>query len=210
MQSDAVSKAVLALLLFLSIVCWMIFLLKLVVSIVKHNNLFQSLLYLSVRHSTKDLNEYAERNPDALVSYMIKKHNVFTHALVAKRDLITQDYTREVIAQHGEHVLDQLVEQEQSLLPILSTTAIVAPLLGLFGTVWGLVHAFLNIAQQHTADIATVAPGIAEALITTLVGLVVAIPAQVMYTVLSARVRRFEGLLMRCSDIITVVFQHLS
>jgi biopolymer transport protein ExbB len=65
----------------------------------------------------------------------------------------------------------------------LSTTASVAPLLGLFGTVWGLVHAFMNIAATQSADITAVAPGIAEALITTIAGLLVAIPALVMYNV---------------------------
>ena len=72
---------------------------------------------------------------------------------------------------------------------MLSVSAAVSPLLGLFGTVWGLVHAFVRIGELQTADIATVAPGIAEALITTLAGLMVAIPALVMYHYVANKIR---------------------
>ena len=78
---------------------------------------------------------------------------------------------------------------EESYLPFLFTSASVSPLLGLFGTVWGLVHAFIRISEKQSADITTVAPGIAEALITTLAGLLVAVPALVMYHYLIAQIR---------------------
>ena len=61
-----------------------------------------------------------------------------------------------------------------------------------FGTVWGLIHAFMGIAQQKSADISAVAPGIAEALITTLGGLIIAIPALVMFNYLTSEVRKLK------------------
>jgi biopolymer transport protein TolQ len=71
----------------------------------------------------------------------------------------------------------------------LATTGSSCPFIGLFGTVWGIMTAFLGLSASHTSSIQAVAPGIAEALITTAVGLVAAIPAQMFYNYFVARVR---------------------
>ncbi len=71
----------------------------------------------------------------------------------------------------------------------LATTGSTCPFIGLFGTVWGIMTAFLGLSAAHSSNIQAVAPGIAEALITTAVGLVAAIPAQMFYNYLTARVR---------------------
>ena len=71
----------------------------------------------------------------------------------------------------------------------LATTGSTCPFIGLLGTVWGIMTAFLGLSAAHTSNIQAVAPGIAEALITTLVGLVAAIPAQMFYNFLTTRVR---------------------
>jgi biopolymer transport protein TolQ len=73
----------------------------------------------------------------------------------------------------------------QKGLGVLATTANVSPLIGLLGTVWGIMFSFINISQQGSASIAVVAPGIAEALVTTIAGLLVAIPAMVGHNFLS-------------------------
>jgi biopolymer transport protein TolQ len=74
-------------------------------------------------------------------------------------------------------------------IPFLATTGSTCPFIGLFGTVWGIMTAFLGLSAAHTSNIQAVAPGIAEALITTAVGLVAAIPAQMFYNFLTTRVR---------------------
>lgn len=71
----------------------------------------------------------------------------------------------------------------------LATTGSTCPFIGLFGTVWGIMTAFLGLSAAHSSNIQAVAPGIAEALVTTAIGLVAAIPAQVFYNYLTARVR---------------------
>jgi len=71
----------------------------------------------------------------------------------------------------------------------LATTGSTCPFIGLFGTVWGIITAFIGLSAAHTSNIQAVAPGIAEALITTAMGLVAAIPGQVAYNSLLARVR---------------------
>ncbi len=70
-------------------------------------------------------------------------------------------------------------------LTVLATVGSTAPFIGLFGTVWGLKNAFQNIAQSQSTNLAVVAPGIAEALVATALGLVAAIPAVVFYNKLS-------------------------
>ena len=77
----------------------------------------------------------------------------------------------------------------ERFLGFLATTAGVSPFIGLLGTVWGILNVFLQVSLQGTASIGTVAPGVAEALITTVAGLVVAIPALVAYNFFSNQLR---------------------
>jgi biopolymer transport protein TolQ len=91
-----------------------------------------------------------------------------------------------------EHLVDEYLIKAEEYLPVLGTSAAASPLAGLFGTIWGLIHSFINISQEKSADIAIVAPGIAEALMTTLAGLIVAIPALVFYHYFAHEVRKFE------------------
>lgn len=74
----------------------------------------------------------------------------------------------------------------QKGLPILATIGSTAPFVGLFGTVWGIMNAFIEIAEQQNTNLAVVAPGIAEALLATGLGLLAAIPAVIFYNKLSA------------------------
>ncbi|HJV67044.1 MAG TPA: protein TolQ [Geomonas sp.] len=77
----------------------------------------------------------------------------------------------------------------EKYLTFLATTGSTAPFIGLFGTVWGIMSAFQNIGQSGSASLAVVAPGIAEALIATAIGLVAAIPAVMGYNHFQQRIR---------------------
>ncbi|MEL7099746.1 MAG: protein TolQ [Pseudomonadota bacterium] len=81
----------------------------------------------------------------------------------------------------------------QKGLPVLATIGSTAPFVGLFGTVWGIMNAFIEIAEQQNTNLAVVAPGIAEALLATGLGLLAAIPAVVFYNKLSADADRIVG-----------------
>jgi biopolymer transport protein TolQ len=81
-----------------------------------------------------------------------------------------------------------ITEQSSKLqkgLPILATIGSTAPFVGLFGTVWGIMNAFIEISEAQTTNLAVVAPGIAEALLSTGIGLLAAIPAVIIYNKLS-------------------------
>jgi len=84
-------------------------------------------------------------------------------------------------------------ERLQKGLPVLATTGSTAPFVGLFGTVFGIMNAFIEIAEQQNTNLAVVAPGIAEALLATGLGLMAAIPAVVFYNKLNADSDRILG-----------------
>jgi len=77
----------------------------------------------------------------------------------------------------------------ESMVPFLATTGATAPFVGLFGTVWGIMNSFRSIGERGQANLATVAPGIAEALIATAIGLVAAIPAVMAYNYFVRRIK---------------------
>lgn len=82
--------------------------------------------------------------------------------------------------------INKEAEKLQKGLPVLATVGSTAPFVGLFGTVWGIMNAFVEIAEQQNTNLAVVAPGIAEALMATAMGLLAAIPAVIFYNKLSA------------------------
>jgi biopolymer transport protein TolQ len=77
--------------------------------------------------------------------------------------------------------------------PFLATLGSAAPFIGLFGTVWGIMHSFSAIAQANSTGLQVVAPGIAEALFATAMGLAAAIPAVVAYNKITVDLGRFSG-----------------
>jgi biopolymer transport protein TolQ len=89
---------------------------------------------------------------------------------------------------------EQLTRLERHL-SWLATTGAVAPFIGLFGTVWGIMDAFLGLGSAGAASLCSVGPGIAEALVTTAAGLFVAIPAVVAYNQLLARIRELGNMM---------------
>ncbi len=85
-------------------------------------------------------------------------------------------------------------------LNFLATTGSVAPFVGLFGTVWGIMNSFFQIGSQQNSSLAVVAPGISEALFATAIGLFAAIPAVIAYNRFGQRVGAFEARMQRFAD----------
>lgn len=88
----------------------------------------------------------------------------------------------------------------ESGMTFLASVASSAPFIGLFGTVWGIMSSFTAIAQTNNTSLAVVAPGIAEALFATAIGLVAAIPAAIAYNVLSSKLNRYSDRLDAFTD----------
>ena len=89
--------------------------------------------------------------------------------------------------------LSREIDRLESRLPFLATTGSISPYVGLFGTVWGIMNSFISLGGQQQATLSMVAPGIAEALIATAMGLFAAIPAVIAYNRFSHHVEKLEN-----------------
>ena len=98
-----------------------------------------------------------------------------------------------------EQLIAQQVRAMTQGIGLLASIGAVAPFVGLFGTVWGIMNSFIGIAVSQSTNLATVAPGIAEALLATALGLVAAIPAVVIYNVLSRGINHYKAQLRAAS-----------
>ena len=203
-QADIVSKIVLLILLFISILCWTVFLYKLILFSIKKRQVMTVMKALNKATNFDELIGVAATYKDTLPGYFLSKNLMFLkNVLVMDHDsgkAAIGQREWDLFQQHMDQNIEEILYHEQSYLPVLSTAATASPLLGLFGTVWGLVHAFVRISEKQSADIATVAPGIAEALITTLAGLAVAVPALIMFNYCTSQVRKIDQLFTMLTD----------
>lgn len=113
---------------------------------------------------------------------------------------VDRDGARQRIAGAMESQVAEEADELSARLNFLATTGSVAPFVGLFGTVWGIMNSFFQIGAQQSASLAVVAPGIAEALFATAIGLFAAIPAVIAYNRFSNQVNLFEARLQRFAD----------
>lgn len=210
-QSDTMTKLVLFALFTLSVFCvwivickWLRFrkeksAIKKLLLRMKKARTFEDLLNISKEFQAFAGGRFLIRGLSELKELLHVEQGVVPGAPLpqeAKLSIQNIDYLQVLVDQSLEHVLSE----EEAYLPVLGTSAAVSPLIGLFGTVWGLVHAFVDISQNRSADISIVAPGIAEALTTTLAGLIVAIPALIFFHYFSNELRKLEQHLLSVSD----------
>ncbi len=105
----------------------------------------------------------------------------------------THGERRERIERAMRLALNAELRRLEARLPFLATLGSAAPFIGLFGTVWGIIRSFASIAAANNTSLAVVAPGIAEALFATAMGLAAAIPAVVAYNKITVDLGRFAG-----------------
>jgi biopolymer transport protein TolQ len=113
---------------------------------------------------------------------------------------VDRDATRQRIGAAMEGQVAEEADELAGRLNFLATVGSVAPFVGLFGTVWGIMNSFFQIGSQQSASLAVVAPGIAEALFATAIGLFAAIPAVIAYNRFSGSVNVYEAKLQRFAD----------
>lgn len=105
---------------------------------------------------------------------------------LSKKDSFDHDSVMEGVQRGMRIAISREQDQLEKHLPFLASVASVSPYIGLFGTVWGIMNSFRGLAEVHQATLATVAPGISEALVATAMGLFAAIPAVLAYNRYSA------------------------
>jgi len=176
MQADLVVKAVMVTLALASVATWTVLLVK-------------TIQLRSARRAARDALTIllsARSLPDAIRQTGPHSGDTGRLLAVAEEEIeksrgLGPDGIKERVAWQFERVEAAAVQRAGRGMGLLATVGSVAPFVGLFGTVWGIMNSFIGISRAHTTNLAVVAPGIAEALLATAFGLVAAIPAVVIY-----------------------------
>ncbi|KAF1025263.1 MAG: Biopolymer transport protein ExbB [Acinetobacter bereziniae] len=176
-HADFFGKTIIILLLLASLFSWIVWVGKLLEIRKKNNLILQSIQTIEQqRHLVDNL-----QLPDhaANLIYQIAKEE-YEYAQQKNKFFSEQSIKERVIA-----VIERIVASEKHHLSLgtsfLATVGAIAPFVGLLGTVWGIMNSFVSIAQSNTSSLSVVAPGIAEALFATALGLFAAIPAVILY-----------------------------
>ena len=182
--SGMLAKAILVLLLVLSVVSWTIMVEKIryFKRSAKQSAAFKKLFDKEL--SLSSLADKAAGFPDSPEASMV----IMVKGEMDRGELRDMEHLDGFL----DSAMDAIVAEWESYLIFLSTTATVSPFLGLLGTVWGIMSAFLSMGVRGSANLYVVAPGIADALITTIFGLGAAIPAVIGYNYIVRVIRRRE------------------
>ncbi len=195
LRADAVVKAVIIILVLASVWCWAIIF-----------NKVTGLRRLSLRSTEFEQAFWSGNSLDDLYDRISNQPRdpmsaVFVSAMREWRRTSTRGNgsaeTRVGVSDRIDRVmqitLDREMDRTEKNMTFLATTGSTAPFIGLFGTVWGIMNSFQAIALSKNTSLAVVAPGIAEALFATALGLLAAIPAVVAYNKLSKDMDRYAG-----------------
>tara|TARA_B110000196_G_scaffold281369_1_gene262054 strand:- start:1726 stop:2406 length:681 start_codon:yes stop_codon:yes gene_type:complete len=189
LRADFVVKSVIIILIAASIYSWALIFEKqrLFKKIEKSTNNFEEKFWKS-KSAENFYNNLSNKDQDPLT-------NIFQSAMV---ELIkTKSKSSSVQSARVSRVLEISVDKEINLIEkhftFLATVGSTAPFIGLFGTVWGIMNSFQSIAISRNTSLAIVAPGIAEALFATALGLLAAVPAVVAYNKFTSDSRKYSG-----------------
>lgn len=201
-HAGPVGLATMALLILFSIVSWAIILAKWITlrGLMQYNSNFIDQFW-----QTKDLNSLLLDKHRSSPSSQVFRDGVQEFERQKQRGKEKEDaflVIERALARSGRYEM----KKAESQLPTLATIGAISPFIGLFGTVVGIMSSFHQIGQVGNANLATVAPGIAEALLATALGLFAAIPAVMAYNTFQTRIRTLKGDLENfCLDLLAVL-----
>ncbi|MFT4717843.1 MAG: TolQ protein [Rickettsiales bacterium] len=194
-DADIVVKSVMALLLLMSLTSWSIIFFKLIKFSILKILMWKFILLFESKNSLNDILTLAQGNNKNPLSRIIIA-SIKEWQLSKSKDMEHNDNKLESITNRIkgaiEIVENNIVKSLESGTNILAIIGSNAPFIGLFGTVWGIMNSFQNIADSGNTSLAIVAPGIAEALFATAMGLFVAIPAVIFFNILNKRIDHFS------------------
>ena len=192
-HADLIGKTVITGLLIISIFTWAIIFDKMA----KISRLKKRATYFEERFwsagSLDMLYDKIKRPADPMQAVFVAGMKEWRSA--SDKGLFANPGNRNTIQARVDRILSVTIGREmitiETWMTFLASVGSVAPFIGLFGTVWGIMHSFIGIAQAQNTSLAVVAPGIAEALLATAIGLVAAIPATAAYNKFSTEVTRY-------------------
>jgi biopolymer transport protein TolQ len=189
-EASLVVKIILLILLFFSVFSWAIIIYKR--RSLKNAGL-QSQRFLDIFEKSRNLsevNEAAKRYSQSPLAWIFQAgYKELSYLAKANPRISLTPANVDSLSRALNKAANIEVSKLERLMSFLATTGSVTPFIGLFGTVWGIMDAFHKIGVQRSASLVTVAPGIAEALIATAVGLFAAIPAVIAYNAYLSRIK---------------------
>ena len=190
-QAHWVVKAVMLSLIFACFVTWTVWLYKSIELILAARNARAShrILHGGASLGSAEPALARRRDPVAVMARAVNEE--FTRSTPAL-DAAGPDGVKERAASLIERLESQAAARIRRGTGLLATIGSTAPFVGLFGTVWGIMNSFIGIAETKTTNLAVVAPGIAEALLATAIGLIAAIPAVVIYNHFSRQIAAYR------------------
>lgn len=199
MAADWVVKAVMIGLALASLATWTIWLAKSIELAAARAALSSALDKIIAAPSLEEAGRVFERGKGGAASLLVRAAG---HETAMSAQMFARGWNAEAAAGLKERIASHLgrIEAQASRrmtrgTGILATVGSIAPFVGLFGTVWGIMNSFIGISQSQTTNLAIVAPGIAEALLATALGLVAAIPAVVIYNAFTRSISGYRLLL---------------
>ncbi len=197
LQADFVVKIVMLILLAASVWCWTIIFDKLrrFHRLRDQANIFEESFWSggSLEELYEDVGNAPGHPLATLFSVAMHEWTLASQRGVMLTDERSQNNLQRRIDRVMGIALTREMENLERHMGFLATTGSTAPFVGLFGTVWGIMNSFQSIALTKNTSLAVVAPGIAEALLATALGLVAAIPAVIAYNKLSSDLGRYAG-----------------
>ncbi len=188
-NADVVVKAVMIGLAIASIITWTIWIAKGFELLGAKRRLRTEIVHLKKATTLKEASDTATKKGTLA--------NLLVHDALEEMRLSANTREKEGIKERVAFRLERLVaacgRNMSSGTGVLATIGSTAPFVGLFGTVWGIMNSFIGIAKTQTTNLAVVAPGIAEALLATALGLVAAIPAVVIYNVFARSIAGYKA-----------------
>jgi biopolymer transport protein ExbB len=189
MAADIIVKAVMIGLAFASVLTWTIWFAKAIELMLARRRLTAAVDTLGKAHAWADVRRLQDGTDAA--SRLVAGADL---ELRQSADAMSPDGVKERIGSRLERLEAAAARQMIRGTGLLATIGATAPFVGLFGTVWGIMNSFIGISKSHTTNLAVVAPGIAEALLATALGLVAAIPAVVMYNMFSRWIAGYRAM----------------
>ena len=188
-NADSIVKSVIIGLTIASIITWTIWIAKGFELLAAKRRLRREMLALKKARTLKEASDTADQ--EGTLAHLL------VHDALEEMRLSVNSREKEGIKERVNFRLERLVaacgRSMSSGTGVLATIGSTAPFVGLFGTVWGIMNSFIGIAKTQTTNLAVVAPGIAEALLATALGLVAAIPAVVIYNVFARSIAGYRA-----------------
>jgi biopolymer transport protein ExbB len=195
MSADIVVKAVMIGLAFASVVTWTVWLAKSIELTWAKRRLIQAFSEINASHS---LAEAAQRlgGRKGIVSGLI---DLAAIELRLSADVSDKAGIKERVSSRLDGLAAAAGRDMNRGTGVLATIGSTSPFVGLFGTVWGIMNSFIGISEAQTTNLAIVAPGIAEALLATAIGLVAAIPAVIIYNQFARSIAGYRAIIAEAS-----------